>query len=751
MRLDTRVGPRTRIEVVTEGVLTRRLQSDPGLDGVGLVVFDEFHERSLAADLGLALTHQAQGLLRPDLRILVMSATLDGAPVARLLGDAPLVTSEGRSFPVETHYLDRPVEGRVEGAVAAGVRRALAEAEGDVLAFLPGAGEIRRAESQLREGGLPDGVFVAPLYGALPAEAQDRAVAPAPPGRRKVVLATDIAETSLTIEGVRAVVDGGLARRPRFDPRSGMTGLVTVRIARSSADQRRGRAGRLAPGVCYRLWTTTEQAHLAPSTPPEIADADLAPLALDLAAWGAAPDDLAWLDPPPPGPFAQARDLLAALGALGREGRLTDHGRRMAGLALHPRLAHMLLAAEPLGLADVAADVAALLGERDPLRRPGGSADVDLRLRLELLRGGDLDRFRGLDVHRGALARIRQEAKHWRTRRGGSAGRGESRPAALDQAGLLLALAYPDRIAQRRGEGRYRLRNGRAARLPDGDPLSDAPFLAIGSLDARGGEARVFLAAPLSPEEIEGPFADQIEREDRVSWDDAAERVRARRVERLGAVVLKEAPLADPDPEAIADALVEAVRASEGRRLPWTKEARAVQARLAFLRHVFGDAWPDRSDAALLATLDDWLRPYLVGVATATDLGRLDLSALLLHGLDHRQRAALDRLAPTHLTVPSGSRRPLDYSDPEAPVLAVRLQEVFGLTETPRLADGRVPVTMHLLSPAQRPVQVTQDLASFWRDAYFDVRKDLRGRYPKHHWPENPLDAAPTARAKRRR
>ncbi|HLT45673.1 MAG TPA: ATP-dependent helicase HrpB [Rubricoccaceae bacterium] len=763
VRMDTRVGPRTRVEVVTEGVLTRMLHADPSLEGVGLVVFDEFHERSLQADLGLALTLQARQLLRPDLRLLVMSATLDGAPVARLLGDAPVVTSEGKSFPVETHYLARPVEGRIEGAVAAGVRRALAEAEGDVLAFLPGAAEIRRTEARLLEGGLPDGVFVAPLYGALPAEAQDRAVAPAPAGQRKVVLATDIAETSLTIEGVRAVVDGGLARRPRFDPRSGMTGLVTVRVSRSSADQRRGRAGRTAPGVCYRLWTKAEHARLAPFAPPEILEADLAPLALDLAAWGAAPEDLAWLDPPPPGPFAQARDLLAALGALDHAGRLTDHGRRMAGLALHPRLAHMLLRAQDLGLG---AGVAALLGARDPLRRAGPQPpDVDLRLRFEALRSG---RAPGHEVDRGALARIREEARHWRRRLGdgadGKGGRdgGETpdphpSPSNLDQAGVLLALAYPDRIAERRAPGRFRLRNGRAARLPDHDPLADAPYLAVADLDslprssgARGGEARVFLAAPLTREEIEAYFADQIETEDAVMWDVEAGRVRARRLTRLGAVVLREAPLATPDPDTVAGALVEGVRQSEGRLLPWTRAARGVQERVLFLRHHLGDAWPDLSDAALLATLDDWLRPYLAGCATAADLARLDLASVLLDRLDGPQRAALDRLAPTHLTVPSGSRIPLDYTDPAAPVLAVRLQEVFGMTETPRLAGGCVPVLMHLLSPAGRPVQVTRDLASFWRDAYFDVRKDLRGRYPKHHWPEDPLAAEPTARAKRR-
>lgn len=765
VRLDTRVSARTRIEVVTEGVLTRRLHADPALDGVGLVVFDEFHERSLPADLGLALTLQSRALLRPDLRILVMSATLDGAPVARLLGEStPVVTSEGRQFPVETRYLDRPLEGRrMEDDVAGMVRRALAETEaGGLLVFLPGAGEIRRVQERLEERGLPGGVFVAPLYGTLPAEAQDRAVEPAPAGQRKVVLATDIAETSLTLEGVRVVVDAGWARTPRFDPRSGMTRLATVRVSRASADQRRGRAGRTAPGVCYRLWTRAEDAALVPFTPPEILHADLAPLALDLAAWGAEPDELAWLDPPPEGAYAQARALLCELDALDRDGRLTDHGRALADLALHPRLAHLLLRARPLGLGDLAADLAALLSERDPLRAEGRPADVDLRLRLEIvrfpqealraddLRADDLRHFRGLSVDRGALLRIRREARHWRSRL--SEDGGEKRASSPEHAGLLLALAYPDRIAQRReGQpGSLRLRNGRSARLPEHDPLSDEPFLAVADLDARAGEARVFLAAPITREEIEAHFAGQIEREEVVAWDAEAGAVRARRVERLGALRLREAPLPNPDPDAVAAALVEGIRQSEGRLLPWTKAARGAQARVGFLRHHLGDAWPDLSDATLLDSLDDWLRPYLAGMKSAADLARLDLAAALLDRIEWPQRAALDRLAPTHLVVPSGSARPLDYGDPAAPVLAVRLQEVFGLTETPRLADGRVPVTMHLLSPAGRPAQVTQDLASFWREGYFDVRKDLRGRYPKHHWPENPLDAEPTARAKRR-
>ncbi|NNF59424.1 MAG: ATP-dependent helicase HrpB [Rhodothermaceae bacterium] len=747
VRMDTRVSTRTRIEVVTEGVLTRMLHADPTLGGVGLVVFDEFHERSLPADLGLTLALQSRSLFRPDLRLLVMSATLDGAPIAALLGDAPLVTSEGRAFPVETHYHDRPLEGRIAPAMAGAVQRALAETEGDLLAFLPGAGEIARTQVLLEGGMLPAHVVITPLHGSLPAAEQDRAIISDPQGRRKVVLSTDIAETSLTIEGVRMVVDSGLVRRPRFDPRSGMTGLVTTRVSRASADQRRGRAGRTAPGVCYRLWTRTAQANLVPHTPPQIYDADLAPLALDLAAWGADPADLTWLDAPPQGAFAQGRDLLRDLGALDADGHLTDHGRAMAEVPTHPRLAHLLLRAHDFNTDALTPAVAALLNERDLLHRAGGPPDIDLRLRLDALRSGRTSDLRGATVHRGALHRARQEAQRWRTRLDAPA----LEAADLNEAGLLVALAYPDRLAQRRAPGRFRLRNGRSARLPDHDPLSDEPFLAIAALDSRQGDARVFLAAPITLEEIETGFADQIERETVVAWDDEAQTVRAQAIERLGAVVLREGPLADPAPEAIIGALLEAIRASELTLLPWPKAARGVQHRLLFLRHHLGETWPDVSETALLADLETWLRPYLGGLRSAADLQQLDLAGLLLNRLGWPERADLDRLAPTHLVVPSGSNRPLDYTDPEAPVLAVRLQEVFGLTETPRLADGRVPVTMHLLSPAQRPVQVTQDLASFWREGYFDVRKDLRGRYPKHHWPEDPLTAEPTARAKRRK
>ena len=756
VRGETRVGRGTQIEVVTEGVLTQRLLRDPGLDAgrVGVVVFDEVHERSLQSDLGLALVLQSRELLRPDLRVLAMSATLDGARFSKLMGDAPVVTSEGRTFPVEPRYLGRPQPRaggrppRIEDAVADAVRRALAEEPGSVLAFLPGAGEIRRTAERL-DGTLPAAVTLAPLYGDLGAREQDAAIEPAPPGRRKVVLATSIAETSLTIEGVRVVVDSGLARRPRFDAASGMSRLETVRVSRAEADQRMGRAGRTEPGVGYRLWSETEQAALQPFAPPEIVQADLAPLALALAAWGAAPDDLRWLDPPPDAAYDTARELLQELGALTEVGTLTDAGRAMAPLPIHPRLASMSLRAREMGRAGLAADVVGLLGERDVFRYKDRVPDVDLRLRVEAIRGTDTASHRGVRLDRGSLDRARKEAWRWR-----QAWRATDEPGDLHDAGLLLALAYPDRIAQRVGEGaegvRYRMREGRSARLDGAQSLADAPFLAVGDLDDRTGGARVFLAAPISQDEIDALFADQILEQETVEWDAEAGRVRAERVRRLGAVVLSAAPIRKPPPHLVTAGLVEGVRQSGLGALPWTKDTARLRERLAFLHHHEPEAWPDVSDDALLDGLADWLGPYLAGMSRLSDLARLDLG-MVLHALAGHRRAELDRLAPSHLTVPSGSVRPLDYSDPEAPVLAVRLQEVFGMTETPRVLDGRQPLLMHLLSPAQRPVQVTADLASFWADAYFDVRKDLRGRYPKHHWPENPLEATPTARAKRRR
>ena len=767
VRLDTRVGPTTRIEVVTEGILARMLQQDPALEGTGLVIFDEFHERSIHADVGLALTLQSRSLLREDLGILVMSATLDGGPVAALLGGAPIVTSAGRTFPVETRYLARRAEQRMEAQVTSAVRAAVAKEGGDILVFLPGVAEIGRVADLLDDPPLPSDVRVIPLHGTLALDQQDLAIAPSPPGKRKVVLATSIAETSLTIDGVRIVIDSGQMRVPRFSPRTGMTRLETLRVSRASADQRRGRAGRTGPGIAYRLWSEVEDGHLVPHGSPEILDADLAPLALMLAESGIAdPGELAWLDPPPGAAYAQARELLTQLGALDDRGAVTAHGRRMAGIPMHPRLAHMVLATTR-ELTSLACDIAALLADRDVLRAESGPADADLRIRLDLMRteARGVDSSHGMRVDQGALRRARQQAREWRERLAGlrTDGRGRMRATSasgetssddeIDGAGLLLAMAYPDRIAQRRSTddgGRFLLRNGRGARLMMPQPLTSEPYIVIADLDDQRPESRIFLAAPVSLDELRAHLAAQIVVEDVVEWDPVTRGALARRRERLGALVLSDAPLRDADPSRIAAALLDGIRAEGIAALPWSDGARRLRERIAFVaRHEPG--WPDVSDAALAGTLDLWLAPHLDGLRRMSDVQRIDLTAILAGTLDWRQRAALDDLAPSHLAVPSGSRIPIDYSDPNAPALAVRLQEMFGCADTPRIARGRVPLTLRLLSPAHRPVQVTRDLAGFWRTSYFDVRKDLRGRYPKHHWPDDPLAATPTSRAKRRR
>jgi ATP-dependent helicase HrpB len=758
IRGETRVGPETAIEVVTEGILTRMLHSDPSLAGVGLLVFDEFHERSVHADLGLALALHSRSLLRPDLRVLVMSATLDADPVAALLGGVPVVRSEGRSHPVETRWRRQGVEGWIEPAVASAVVRALEETEGDVLAFLPGAGEIRRTARALSGARLPAGTEIRPLFGELTRADQDAAIAPAAAGRRKVVLATSIAETSLTIEGVRVVVDSGLMRVPRFDPGTGMGRLETVRVTRDAADQRRGRAGRTAPGTCYRLWTRAEDRGLVPHRRPEILDADLTPLALDLSAWGAGPEELRWLDPPPTAGIAGARELLVELEALDASGAITGHGRALAELGVHPRLAHMLIRGRTLGLGDLACDVAALMAERDPLRAEGRSPDADLRIRVELLHRAATGAatqpgtVQGQSVDRGALRQVAREAERLRRGLGVSQGDRRREPAPVDQTGILAALAYPDRIARRReGErGRFLLQNGRGARFAEPQPLEGADWIVAIEVEGHGADARIFRAAPVSQADIEAHFAARIAEVEEVYWAADAGRVIARRRRTLGALTLGEAPLADPDAAAVATAVIAGIREAGIEALPWTAETRQLRERLEFLHRLDPDAWPASSGPALEGTLEEWLLPFLAGVRRLTDLRRVDLAAALLARLPWERRGRLDDLAPTHLAVPSGSNVRIDYSDPEAPALAVRLQEVFGLDRTPSVGGGRIPLTMKLLSPAQRPVQVTRDLASFWEDAYFEVRKELRGRYPKHHWPEDPRSAEPTRRTRPR-
>ena len=756
MRGDTRTSSRTRIEVVTEGVLTRLLLDDPALEGVGAVLFDEFHERSLHGDTGLALALEARAVLRDDLRLLVMSATIDGARVATLLGDeahgpAPVIESAGRTFPVTTSWRPPRAGQDVVQAACGAVREAIAAHEGDVLVFLPGAAEIRRAAEAL-DGTLGDTVDVHPLFGLMDAAAQDAAIAPAPRGRRKVVLATSIAETSLTIEGVRVVVDGGVARVPRFSARTGMTRLETVRVSRASADQRRGRAGRVAPGHCIRCWAEHDEPALRAHASPEVLEADLAPLALDLACAGIAdPRTLAWLDVPPAAAFAQARTLLAALGALDADGRVTGHGRAMARLGTHPRLAHMLLRARDLGAPSLACDVAAVLDERDALRAaPGQPLDPDLALRIDALRGGRRALPAGVSVDPGALQRARELARQLRDRLG--VARDADAPDADARLGALVALAYPERVARRReGSGvRLLLRSGNGATLRDaGSALAREPWIACAALDDAGRDATVRTAAAVDEGTVRTLFGDEVVREASVHWDDDAGQVKADEVERLGAIVLRERALRDADPAQLAAAMREGVVARGIAALPWSDAARRTRERLAFV-HAHDDSWPAVDDAALLAALDEWLVPHLGAARRWSDLERLDLGALLLDRAGWERRAALERLAPTHVVVPSGSRIPVDYADPHAPVLAVRLQELFGSRETPAVLDGRVPLVLHLLSPAHRPVQVTRDLAGFWRASYADVRKELRGRYPRHSWPDDPLAAPPTHRAKPR-
>jgi ATP-dependent helicase HrpB len=752
IRFESRTSRHTRIKVVTEGILTRHLQTDPGLKGVGLVIFDEFHERHLHADLALALCLDAQRGLREDLKILVMSATLDGEAVSRLLGGAPMITSRGRSFPVDLRYLPRDPAGPLPSVVADAIAGALARDEGDVLAFLPGAWEIRRAQGLLEQR-LNGTAEVFPLYGDLPWEAQDRAIQPAV-GRRRVVLATPIAETSLTIEGIRIVVDSGFARAPQYDPATGLSRLTTHRISRASADQRTGRAGRLAPGVCYRLWGEATQRGLLAHSLPEIRTADLAPLALELAAWGVRDANaLDWLDPPPAAAFDQARTLLTELDALDGAGLITGAGRAMVRLPLHPRLAHMLFAAERLGLGALACAVAALLSERDIFTGEARRA-ADFAQRLDALRafqrgGRQAALASGADA--GGCARVAQAAQQYR--RLLSAAQDENADAA--QAGLLLALAYPDRVGLQRapGDNRYLLASGRGARLHESEMRLRQPCLVAASLDAGEIEGLIHLAAPLDVGVLREHFGAHIRREDVVRWDAQQQAVIARREERFGALVLEARPLQrEADAEQVGAAMLDGIRRLGLDALPWTREAREWQARVLSLRAWLPDeAWPDLSDAALLATLGEWLGPYLDGVTRREHLARLDLSSILKARLDWDAARRLEEGAPTHIAVPSGSRLRLEYAADEPPVLRVKLQEMFGCADTPRVAFGRVPVTLHLLSPAQRPIQVTQDLRGFWERTYAEVRKELKGRYPKHPWPDDPWSATPTARARPRK
>jgi ATP-dependent helicase HrpB len=735
IRRESRVSAATRIEVVTEGILTRALLAQPDLGGCGLLIFDEFHERSIHGDMGLALARRVQSVFRPDLRILIMSATLDEDALSRALGGVPVVKSAGRSFPVDIAYAsdDLNPERDPVPAVAAAIRRALRTAEGDLLTFLPGTSEIARVGSSLADLA-PDGLDVRPLHGDLTIEAQQAAILPGP--RRRVVLATNIAETSLTIEGVRVVVDSGLARVSRFDSGLGLSRLDTVRIARDNADQRAGRAGRLGPGAAFRLWTERTQKSLAASRAPEIVDADLLPLALDLAIWGEADASLAWITPPQAGALAEARRILRGLGAM-KDDAATAHGRAIHELGVHPRIGHLLIEGRRLGLGGLAADLAALIEERDILGRDAGA---DLTLRVEALRGRSRNSSGG-----GGASRVREIARDHRARLKLDPG---APGAEVAEVGRLVALAYPERIAQRRAGStdRYRLATGRGAKLETADPLTHEEWLAVAHVDARDAEGRIFLAAPLDISTIEAEYRDVI------AWDSARGVVVAQRERRIGELVLDAKPIAAIPDEARLALLAGAIR-SEGL-LPQmlSESARVVRARVQSLR-AWGRAerFPDFSDAALLSTLESWLQSGLLASRSKADLLRVDTAPALLGILDWSQQRELQALAPTHIEAPTGSRIELQYfDDGSPPVLAVRLQEIFGWLDTPTVNEGRTRVTLHLLSPARRPVQVTQDLRSFWTGTYPEVRKELRSRYPRHSWPDDPLTATPVRGPKRR-
>ncbi|MBK0400825.1 ATP-dependent helicase HrpB [Limibaculum sp. M0105] len=750
IRGESKVSAATRIEVVTEGVLTRMLQADPELPGVAAVVFDEVHERSIHSDLGLALAREVQAALRPELRLVAMSATLDTARFAALMGGAPVIESAGRMFPVETRWLDHPAGPgtRIEDAAADLVTRAMAEeAQGDALVFLPGAGEIARVEARL-SGRLPD-VALRPLHGSMDFARQRAALMPEAAGRRRVVLATSIAETSLTVEGVRIVVDCGRSRRSRFSPATGLSRLVTVPVSRAEAAQRRGRAGRLGPGVCYRMWTKGEEGALPAFAPPEILEADLAGLALELAAWGVAdPAGMAFADPPPAPALAEARAVLERLGALGADGAITAHGREMAGVAAHPRLAHMWLTARARGLGAEAALLAAILGERDPLHADG-PAPADLGLRIEAVT--DPRRFEAahpMRVNRGTAERIRAEARRLDSGRVDAA-------RAKTEAGALLSLAYPDRVGKRRaGEApRYLLANGRGAELSAGDPLGAAALIVATEVEDRGRDARIRHGAALAEAELRALHGAAIGWHAHIAWSRRARAVEAVRRETFGAVVLREEPLRDAPADALGHALADGLRERGLAVLNWTDAAASLRDQVRWLAAQgtggLAARLPDWSDHGLLAGLDDWLTPHLAGMRRVEDAARIDVAAVLRAALGWELAAEVDRAAPTHFETPLGGRARIDYGR-EIPTVSIRVQELFGVTRHPCVGEPPVALSLELLSPAHRPVQVTRDLPGFWASSYADVRKDMRARYPKHPWPENPAEAAPTRRAKPR-
>ncbi|MGN6583483.1 MAG: ATP-dependent helicase HrpB [Rhizobiaceae bacterium] len=731
MRMESRVSDRTRVLVATEGILARMILDDPELQGISAIIFDEFHERSLDADFGLALALDVRNAIRPDLRLLVMSATLDGARVAALLDNAPIIESSGRSFPITIRYEERSPGQPVEQAIAGAVRRALAAEEGGILAFLPGQREILRTTEMLN-GSLPDHVDIVPLYGALDGKAQDLAIRPSSPARRKVVLATSIAETSITIDGVRIVIDSGLARQPRYEPSSGLTRLETVRVSRASADQRAGRAGRTEPGVAVRLWRAEQTNALLPFSPPEIIEADLSGLVLDCAAFGVTdPSGLAFLDPPPEPGLAEARQLLRSLDAIDEDGRITEAGLAMRRLALPARLAHMVVEGARKGSAPEAAELAILLTERGL----GGDA-VDLETRLSRFRNDRSARAVAARKLAGGLARMSGQ---------------QAKTDAHSSVGELLLHAWPDRVAMARGApGRYLLAHGSGAVLDETDALAREKFLVVADLRGSAQNARIASAASVSEAEIRQVLAKRIERRTEVGFDPEKKALRRREVLRLGALVLSEKPLPPPSGGEADKAIIEFLRERGLDLLPWEETAEKLRQRLAWLHAVLGEPWPDVSDEALLADLDEWLLPFLTGEASLANISAEQVEKALHSRIPHALQRQLDRLAPTHFAAPSGSHVPIRYEG-EEPVLAIRVQELFGMDRHPAIGDAKLPLTLELLSPAHRPIQTTRDLPGFWRGSWGEVRAAMRGRYPKHPWPENPLEAQPTSRAKPRK
>ncbi|NVK34941.1 MAG: ATP-dependent helicase HrpB [Rhodobacteraceae bacterium] len=730
VRMDTKVSAKTRIEVITEGVFTRLVLDDPELSGVSAVLFDEFHERSLDGDLGLALALDVQSAFREDLRLLPMSATIEATRVSALLGDCRVLTCEGRSFPVETRYLGRNAQQRIEPQMAAAILKASREESGSILAFLPGQGEIKRSQDLLRDQ-LPADTLIAPLYGAMDGNAQDMAINPAPAGQRKVVLTTAIAQTSLTIEGIRVVIDSGLARVPRYEPQTNLTRLETVRVSQASADQRRGRAGRLAAGVCYRLWDEPQTSSLPAFDTPEILQADLSSLALDLATWGSLDlSEFAFLDAPPKGAWSEAISLLQSLNALDDNKRLTDHGKQLSKFPLSPRLAHMVMESSNDGEGATASYIASILSD------PGlGGRDLDLR-----------DRIRHLERDRSARSRDgRAQAHRWL-----DITKDKNKTPNPDSAGRVLALAYPDRVAEARGpQGRFRLANGRSAEMPAESALASADFLVIADLQGKAANGFIKLCAPISKSDIEDLFANAITEDVDIALDGGG-RLKGRKIRRYGAIELASEPVAKLNPSDIENALLAEVKRRGIDRLGWSKGQLLLRARVEYARHNGSPDFPDLSDDGLLAHLDEWLRPFLSGMTRMDDVDAECLGNALAVLLPYPQAQQLDQLAPSHFTAPTGTNVAIDYSDPAGPSASIRVQELFGLSSHPAICQGSVPLTLKLLSPASRPLQITRDLPGFWAGSWADVKAEMKGRYPKHPWPDDPATADPTNRVKRK-